>query len=56
MEVICISIDKFETFSGIFYSRISEIKNIYVRMASLYDTKEEEQQPKSYRQYITLDI
>ncbi len=51
-----ISIDKFETFSGIFYSRISEIKNIYVRMASLYDTKEEEQQPKSYRQYITLDI
>ena len=51
-----ISIDKFETFSGIFYSRISEIKNIYVRMASLYDTKEEEQQAKSYRQYITLDI
>lgn len=51
-----ISIDKFETFSGIFYSRISEIKNIYVRMSSLYDTKEEEQQAKSYRQYITLDI
>lgn len=51
-----ISIDKFETFSGIFYSRISEIKNIYVRMASLYDTKEEKQQAKSYRQYITLDI
>lgn len=51
-----ISIDKFETFSGIFYSRIGEIKNIYVRMSSLYDTKEEEQQAKSYRQYITLDI
>lgn len=51
-----ISIDKFETFSGIFYSRLSEIKNIDVRMASLYDTKEEGQQSKSYRQYITLDI
>lgn len=51
-----ISIDKFETFTGIFYSRISEIKNIHVRMASLYDTKEEGQQSISYRQYITLDI
>ena len=51
-----ISIDKFETFTGIFYSRISEIKNIHVRMSSLYDTKEEGQQSISYRQYITLDI
>lgn len=51
-----ISIDKFETFTGIFYNRIREIKNIYVRMSSLYDTKEEGQQSISYRQYITLDI
>lgn len=51
-----INIDKYEAFSGIYYSRLSEIKSINIRMSAYYDTKEENGQSKYYSQSIEIYV
>lgn len=51
-----ISIDKYETFIGLYHSRITEIKSIDISMTSSYSTKEELEYDKNYFQTIKLYI
>lgn len=51
-----IHIDRYEAFSGIYYSRLTEIKSINVHMYAFYDTKKEGEQSTSYSQSITMYI
>lgn len=51
-----IHIDRYEAFSGIYYSRLTEIKSINVHMYTFYDTKKEGEQSTSYSQSITMYV
>lgn len=51
-----ISIDKYETFIGLYHNRITEIKSIDISMTSSYSTKEELEYDKNYFQAISLYI
>lgn len=51
-----IHIDRYEAFSGIYYSRLTEIKSINIYMYSYYDTKKEGEQSVSYSQSITMYV
>lgn len=51
-----IHIDRYETFSGIYYSRLSEIKSIDIKMYAFYDTKKENERAVSYSQSINIYV